>query len=210
MHFLFMKVFLKKYNYIKILLVKLKKSQKLKENAFYLIPKTQPHYFLKYQIQNHPATDAYMHLMMWIIVSFIRHPFYLVPFSLLKYVILLLVYFVSFIRHPFDLVPFSLQSFIRHPFDLVPFSLQSFYWGQWQNMWVSIDLVPFSLQWQNMWVSIDLVPFSLMWVSILGSLFFWLSFLLEWQWQNMWVSIDTVTFRISVNSVVSFIRNPHR
>ena len=52
--------FKKKYNYIKILLVKLKKSQKEKEKAFYLIPRTQPRYFLKYQIQKHPATDAYM------------------------------------------------------------------------------------------------------------------------------------------------------
>ena len=40
--------------------VKLKKSQKEKEKAFYLIPRTQPHYFLKYQIQKHPAIDAYM------------------------------------------------------------------------------------------------------------------------------------------------------
>ena len=38
--------FFKKYNYIKILLVKLKKSQKEKEKAFYLIPRTRPHYFL--------------------------------------------------------------------------------------------------------------------------------------------------------------------
>ena len=58
--FFFLRIQTRSHNPSRFKKVKLKKSQKEKEKAFYLIPRTQPHYFLKYQIQKHPAIDAYM------------------------------------------------------------------------------------------------------------------------------------------------------